>query len=124
MEPSAIIRKKFLGIKESCMKKFLATVVLATSAAAFAHTGADQPSASDQAQNSTAQSGAQQKTIKDAAEYNAYISATGQTDPGAKAAALEAFVQQYPNSVVKEDALEGAMAAYQQAGNMGKVNDA
>src|SRR5438045_2057492 len=104
------------------MKKFLATVVLALSAAAFAQT--DGSSTSQGGTQSGATGGAQQKTIKDAAEYNAYISATGQTDPAAKAAALEAFVQQYPNSVVKEDALEGAMAAYQQAGNMAKVDDA
>jgi tetratricopeptide (TPR) repeat protein len=104
------------------MKKFLATVVLALSAAAFAQT--DASSTSQGGTQSGATGGAQQKTIKDAAEYNAYISATGQTDPASKAAALEAFVQQYPNSVVKEDALEGAMAAYQQAGNMAKVNDA
>jgi tetratricopeptide (TPR) repeat protein len=91
------------------MKKFLVAAVLAFATAAFAQTdNAQQPSAP------------QQKTIKDPAEYNAYITATGLTDPNQKAAALEAFVQQYPNSVVKEDALAAAMAAYQQAGNLNK----
>jgi len=42
-------------------------------------------------------------------------------DPAQKAAAMEAFIAQYPNSVVKVDALENAMQAYQQAGNQPKV---
>lgn len=67
---------------------------------------------------------AQQKVIKDAAEYNAYITALNQQEPAAKAAAMEAFVAQYPNSVVKIDALEQAMAAYQQAGDSDKIEDA
>jgi tetratricopeptide (TPR) repeat protein len=36
---------------------------------------------------------------------------------------MEAFVAQYPNSVVLIDALEQAMAAYQQAGNAAKVEE-
>ena len=64
---------------------------------------------------------AQQKTIRDLAEYNAYISALNQQDPAAKAAAMEEFVAQYPNSVVKVDALEQAMAAYQQTGKTAEV---
>ncbi|HEX3154869.1 MAG TPA: tetratricopeptide repeat protein, partial [Candidatus Angelobacter sp.] len=39
----------------------------------------------------------------------------------AKGAAMEAFVAQYPNSIVKIDALEQAMNAYQQANNQQKV---
>lgn len=89
------------------MKKFLIAAVL-ISATAFAQTTPP----------------AQQKTIKDPAEYNAYISATGLTDPTQKAAALDSFVQQYPNSVVKEDALAAEMAAYQQAGNSAKSMEA
>ena len=64
-----------------------------------------------------------QKTIKDPGEYNAYITALNMSDPAARAAAMEAFVKQYPTSVVKIDALEQAMAAYQQAGNAAKVGD-
>jgi tetratricopeptide (TPR) repeat protein len=62
-----------------------------------------------------------QKMIKDPAEYNAYIAALNTTEPQQKAAAMEAFVNQYPGSVVKTDALEQAMAAYQQAGNVANV---
>jgi hypothetical protein len=65
----------------------------------------------------------QSKTIKDQAEYNAYMTAFSTQDPAAKAAAMEAFVAQYPNSVVKIDGLEQAMAAYQRSGNQAKVED-
>jgi tetratricopeptide (TPR) repeat protein len=62
-----------------------------------------------------------QKTIKDPVEYNAYIAALNTTDPAQKAQLMEAFVKQYPDSVVRVDALEQAMAAYQQSGNAAKV---
>jgi len=62
-------------------------------------------------------------TIKDPAEYNAYVNATGQSNPAQKAAALEAFLQTYSNSVMKEDALMQLMAAYQQAGDAQKTID-
>jgi tetratricopeptide (TPR) repeat protein len=61
--------------------------------------------------------------IKDPAEYNAYMGAIQQKDPTAKISGLEAFLVQYPNSVVKIDALETLMSAYQQAGNAAKVVD-
>src|SRR5262249_19676316 len=41
-----------------------------------------------------------------------------------KASALEAFLQTYPNSVMKEDALVQLMGAYQQAGDAQKTIDA
>ena len=63
------------------------------------------------------------KTIKDPAEYNAYVGAAQQKDPTAQISGLEAFLAQYPNSVMKEDALELLMGAYQQAGNQAKVID-
>lgn len=62
--------------------------------------------------------------IKDPAEYNAYINAYQQTNPAQKAQALEAFLQTYPNSVMKETALEQLMIAYQQAGDAQKALDA
>ena len=65
----------------------------------------------------------QQKMIKDPAEYNSYIAALNTTDSTRKAAAMESFISQYPNSVVKVDAMEQAMAAYQQAGNAAKVGE-
>jgi tetratricopeptide (TPR) repeat protein len=66
---------------------------------------------------------AQKKEIKDPAEYNAYVGAVQQSDPAAKISGLEAFLTQYPNSVMKEDALELLMGTYQQANNQAKVID-
>ena len=60
---------------------------------------------------------ASQKVIKDPAEYNAYMQALNLKNPAKKAAAMEAFLQAYPNSIVVADALEQAMAAYQAAGD-------
>jgi len=65
-----------------------------------------------------------QKVIKDPAEYNAYMTALNATDAAAKGAAMEAFVAQYPNSIVKPEALQQAMGAYQQANNQQKVEAA
>jgi len=65
----------------------------------------------------------QKKEIKDPAEYNAYVGAVQQKDPTAKISGLEAFLVQYPNSVMKEDALDVLMKAYQQSGNLPKVVD-
>jgi hypothetical protein len=39
-------------------------------------------------------------TIKDPAEFNSYQTASQQSDPTAKAAALESFLETYPQSVV------------------------
>src|SRR6266852_3615982 len=103
------------------MKTSLVALLLALSAVASsqdAATAQTQP-----AQTSTSQP-QQKKEIKDPAEYNAYVGAVQQTDPAAKISGLEAFLTQYPNSVMKEDGLELLMGTYQQAGNQAKVIDA
>lgn len=102
------------------MKKSLVTLALAFALAATAQQAT--PPAGGQA----APSGQQPSgpTIKDPAEYNAYVTALQQTDANAKAQALEAFLQQYPNSVVKLSALELLMSTYQQANNPQKMQDA
>ena len=64
------------------------------------------------------------KQIKDQAEYNSYANAAGQANPATKAQAFEQFLLQYPNTVVKDDALEALMGAYQQAGDATKMQDA
>jgi len=56
-------------------------------------------------------------TIKDPAEYNAYTMATTQSDPKAKAAALESFLKTYPQSVVKQTVLNDLVDLYQQIGD-------
>lgn len=94
------------------MKKVLLIAVFA-----FAVTAAAQDASTQQAGQPAAQ---QQKVIKDPAEYNAYTAAVGTTDPAQKIAQLEAFLQQYPASVVKDEAMEAIMGAYQATGNAAK----
>jgi tetratricopeptide (TPR) repeat protein len=96
------------------MKKSLVTLLLVLAIGALVQQAAAQ---------ATGQSASAQKQIKDPAEYNAYVNAIQQTTPAAKAQALEAFAQTYPNSVMKEDGLEQLMAAYQQAGDAPKTID-
>jgi hypothetical protein len=123
------------------MNKTLLTIVLGYAVAAAAQNPAQpqaqpapQPSAPaaqpQQAQPSVqpaqpAQPAAptQKKEIKDPAEYNAYVGAVQQSDPAAKISGLEAFLTQYPNSVMKEDALEILMGTYQQKGDPNKMGD-
>jgi hypothetical protein len=64
-----------------------------------------------------------QITIKDPAEYNAYQMFSTQTDPKQKAAAGEAFLEKYPQSVVKKAVLDSLLDAYQAAQNPDKVID-
>jgi hypothetical protein len=52
-------------------------------------------------------------SIKDPAEYNAYQMASTQTDPKAKIAGLETFLQTYPQSVVKKAVLDMLIDTYQ-----------
>jgi hypothetical protein len=98
------------------MKRVLVTFVLALTTAALGQGSspsqqppAQQPAATDQQANTPTN----QKVIKDPAEYNAYMTALNTTDAAAKGQAMEAFVAQYPNSIVKTEALEQAMGAYQ-----------
>jgi TPR repeat protein len=63
------------------------------------------------------------KTIYDQAEYKAYMDALKLSDPPQKAAALEAFVTRYPQSVAKANALEQALTAYNASGNTAKLGD-
>jgi tetratricopeptide (TPR) repeat protein len=105
------------------MKTSLVAVMLLFVAAASGQQAAPAPQASPAQPAAQAQPQKSNKEIKDPNEYNAYVGAIKQTDPQAKISGLEAFLAQYPNSVVKEDALEVLMGAYQQAGNQAKVVD-
>src|SRR5208337_2080927 len=99
------------------MKKSLVTILLVLAVSPLAQQMAAQAAQAGQPAQSS------QKQIKDPAEYNAYVNAIQQTNPAQKAAAVEAFLQTYPNSVMKEDALEQLMAAYQGAGDAQKTID-
>jgi tetratricopeptide (TPR) repeat protein len=103
------------------MKKiFLAMSLVAAVTAVAQTTPAPAPAQPAPAQTA-APAAPQKKEIKDPAEYNAYVGAVQQSDPGAKVSGLEAFLTQYPNSVMKEDALELLMGAYQGTGNQPKT---
>jgi hypothetical protein len=106
------------------MKKILVTVVLGVAALVAAQDAAQpaQPTQGQAAQPSAAP--AQAPVIKDPAEYNAYVGAMQQKDPTAEISGLEAFLTQYPNSIMKAQALELLMGAYQQSGNVKKTMDA
>ncbi len=54
-------------------------------------------------------------------QFNAYQAATTQTDPAAKAAAIESFLQTYPQTPVKNSLLDMLITAYQQANQPDKV---
>ena len=105
------------------MKKILVTVVLGVAVLAAAQDAAKPPqgqTANPQPSTSPAQPAAQPAqgqapaapapaapaavqapVIKDPAEYNAYVGAIGQKDPAAQISGLEAFLTQYPNSIMK-----------------------
>ena len=105
------------------MKKILLTVVLGVAVVAGAQDAAQpaQPSAQPGQTPAAAPAQAAAPVIKDPAEYNAYVAAIGQKDATAKISGLEAFLTQYPNSVMKNQALEILMGTYQQANNAKKT---
>jgi hypothetical protein len=57
-------------------------------------------------------------------QFNAYQNAMTQTDPAQKAAALEGFLQAYPQSQVKTTILDNLIDAYNQLNQPAKVIDA
>jgi hypothetical protein len=110
------------------MKKIVLAMLLVAAVTAVAQTTPAPATAAPASQAATAQSAAptppaQKKEIKDPAEYNAYVGAIQQQDAAAKISGLEAFLTQYPNSVMKEDALELLMSAYGQTNNAAKAQE-
>jgi len=101
------------------MKKIVLAMSLVAAVTAVAQTTPAPATAAPAAQTAPAQ----KKEIKDPAEYNAYVGAIQQADAAAKISGLEAFLTQYPNSVMKEDALELLMSAYGQTGNAAKSQE-
>jgi tetratricopeptide (TPR) repeat protein len=109
------------------MKTSLVAIVVTFAGMAWGQQSATQPQTQPAAPAQTqpaASQPQQKKEIKDPAEYNAYVGALGQKDAAAKISGLEAFLVQYPNSVMKEDALELLMSAYQQTNNQPKMIEA
>lgn len=107
------------------MKKILLTVVLGVAVLAAAKDTAQPPqgqTATPPPSGSPAPA-AQAPVIKDPAEYNAYVGAIGQKDPAAQISGLEAFLTQYPTSIMKVAALQTLMQDYQQTNNQQKAVD-
>jgi hypothetical protein len=102
------------------MKKSLVTLLLVFATVAVAQQAPADPQA---AQNAGQQSTSSQKTFKDPAESNAFYAAYNTQDPSARATALESFLQSYPNSIAKQDALEILLKTYQQLNNSQKMQD-
>ena len=90
------------------MKKILVTVVLGVAALAAAQDAA-KPAQSQPAAFSTYAGPA--PSLRTPAEYNAYVAAIQQKDPAALISGLEAFLTQYPNSIMKAQALDNPDAA-------------
>jgi len=103
------------------MKKIVLAMLWVAAVTAVAQTAATPAQPAPQQATAPSPAAPQKKEIKDPAEYNAYVGAVQQTDAAAKVSGLEAFLTQYPNSVMKEDALELLMGAYQQTGNQAKT---
>lgn len=76
--------------------------------------------AQDQATAETQQNERPQRDPVDTADY---ANARKVADPARRADALESFVKRHPSSGLKVNALEWAMAAYQQAGNTAKAGE-
>ncbi len=109
------------------MKTRLAAIVITFAGIASGQQATTQPQTQSAAPAQTqpaASQPQQKKEIKDPAEYNAYVGAVQQKDATAKISGLEAFLAQYPNSVMKEDALELLMVSYQQTNNQAKMLEA
>jgi hypothetical protein len=98
--------------QEHCMKKLVFASAMAVASLSLVSTPALR------AQDSS------QITIQDPAEFNSYQNAITQTDPGQKAAALEGFLQAYPQSVVKKAVLDQLIDCYNQLNQPAKVIDA
>jgi tetratricopeptide (TPR) repeat protein len=64
-----------------------------------------------------------QISIADPAEYNAFQMFQTQTDPKAKAAAGESFLEKYPQSKAKSIVLDSLLDAYQATGDATKLLD-
>lgn len=109
------------------MKKILVTVVLGAASMLWAENSASpaQPAQEQAAQGQAPTSSPAQApaapVIKDPAEYNAYMGAIQQKDPAGQISGLEAYLVQYPNSVMKVAALQTLMQDYQQTNNQAKT---
>jgi hypothetical protein len=102
------------------MKK--SVIVLLLAATSMAVQAQAPPAGQQQPASGTAAPAEQpKKVIQDPAEYNAYVAAANATDPAQKAQLMESYLQTYPNSVYKEEALDVIVRAYSQTNNAAQI---
>jgi hypothetical protein len=107
------------------MKKVvLASLLAVAGAGLLAHPGFAQPTSPAPAQATPAGQASGQATTMSQEEYAAYNNAKTQTTPAAQAAAWEAYLKAYPNSGVKQDALQQLLNAYSAGSDNAKTLDA
>ncbi len=100
------------------MKKVALVSLLAAAGAAFG-------SSSVLAQDAAAGAGSGQGQVTlPPDEFNVYQAAEAQQQPAAKAAALKAYLQKYPNSPVKASVLTDVLGAATQTGDKAQILDA
>jgi len=92
------------------MKKVVLSTLLAVASTALVQNYA----VAQQAVNTGSQPSGQQQITLPPEQVSAYNAAEGKTDPGQKAAALDAFLTQYPDTPVKKYVLADEMTAYSQ----------
>ena len=102
MSPQALIALKGAGVSDLVLNAILAAAN-------------SKGQISPEAKNSSA------IAIRDPVEFSSYQQATAQTDPTAKGAALEGFLQTYPQSVVKSAVLDMLIDAYQRQRDQDKA---
>jgi hypothetical protein len=107
------------------MKKVvLASLLAVAGAGLLAHPGFAQPTTPAPAQAAPAGQAGGQVTTMSQEEYAAYNNAKTQTTPAAQAAAWEAYLKAYPQSGVKEDALQQLLNANSAGSDASKTLDA
>lgn len=100
-------------------------IVLATACAVASFTVAAQttPQApAAQAPTPASPGQTQRSSFTNPAEYDSYMSALNTKDPARKAQAVEVFIAWYPGSVLRLDAHEQAISAWQAAGQPAKAD--
>jgi hypothetical protein len=105
----------FGNSQEHCMKKFVVASAMALASMSLVS------AAALRAQDAGTQSGSVSLPPE---QYNAYQSATTQTDPAQKCAALESFLTTYPQTPVKNSVLALMMDCYSQSNQPDKLASA
>src|SRR5262249_40311268 len=98
--------------KARTIKRYTAVACMVVVVGCFSVSSAQQASASPG-----------RKEITDPAEYKAYTNAVDQQDEKTKIRELKSFVRQYPDSAMKEDALEFLMGSYERTGDSARAMD-